>query len=79
MRDPEEVRDTAQTAVREDPTITDPTKILVSVEKKGPLFRKKQVVILEGTVKSEIETKKAVEVVQRKLPDIEIENRLKTE
>lgn len=79
MRDPEEVRDTAQTAVREDPTITDPTKILVSVEKKGPLFRKKQVVILEGTVKSEIETKKAAEDVQRKLPDIEIENRLKTE
>lgn len=78
MRNPEELRKTAQTAIQEDPTLTDPTKVLVSVEKKGPLFRKKQVVILEGTVKSEIEAKKAEEDVKTKLPDTEVENRLKS-
>ncbi|MFP4114630.1 MAG: hypothetical protein ACOC2Y_05670 [Spirochaetota bacterium] len=76
MSDNEMIQKEAQTAVREDPTISDPTRIIVSVSKEGPLFRKKHVVTLEGRVRTAIEVKKAEEAVQRKLPDISIRNEL---
>ncbi|MFW5777021.1 MAG: hypothetical protein ACOC2N_00690 [Spirochaetota bacterium] len=76
MADNQTIREQAQTAVRDDPTISDPTRILVSVTKEGPLFRKKHVVTLEGRVQSPIEVKKAEEAVQRRLPNVPIKNEL---
>ncbi len=76
MPDEQTIREQAQTAIREDPTISDPTRIVVSVSKQGPLFRKKQIVTLEGRVRAPIEVKKAEEAVQRRLPGIPIENEL---
>lgn len=79
MPDDQTIREVAQTAIREDPTISDPTRIVVSVSKEGPLFRKRQVVTLEGSVRAPIEVKKAEETVQRKLPSVEIRNELSPE
>jgi hypothetical protein len=76
MADNQEILTKAQTAIREDPTISDPMAIIVTVEKKGPIFRKKPVVQLEGTVRNPIEARKAEETIQRKLPTVEIENHL---
>ncbi len=79
MADDDTIREQVQTAIRNDPTISDPTRVVVSVTKEGPLFRKKQVVTLEGRVKSPIEVKKAEEAVQRKLPTTPIKNNLSPE
>ncbi|MFW5685315.1 MAG: hypothetical protein ACOC0O_01565 [Spirochaetota bacterium] len=79
MSDNETIQKQAQTAVSEDPTISDPTRILVSVSKEGSLFRKEPVVTLEGRVQTPIEVKKAEEAVQRKLPDISIRNELSSQ
>jgi hypothetical protein len=66
----------AYAAVREDPTISDPTRVIVSVAKEGPIFRKKEVVTLEGRVQAAIEVQKAEAAVHRKFPNIEIKNKL---
>ena len=79
MADDDTIREQVQTAIRNDPTISDPTRVVVSVTKEGPLFRKKQVVTLEGRVKSPIEVKKAEEAVQRKLAATPIKNNLSPE
>lgn len=79
MADDDMIREQAQTAIRNDPTISDPTRVVVSVTKEGPLFRKKQVVTLEGRVKSPIEVKKAEEAVQRKFATTPIKNNLSPE
>ncbi len=76
MSDNDTIQKLAQTAVSEDPTISDPTRILISVSNEGPVFRKEQVVTLEGRVQTPIEVKKVEEAVQRKLPDISIKNEL---
>jgi hypothetical protein len=68
------IMEQAYNAIREDPTISDPTRVLVSVSKEGPLFRKKEVVTLEGRVQAPIEVVKAEAAVRRKFPDIEIKN-----
>lgn len=79
MPDDQTIREMAQTAIREDPTISDPTRIIVTVSKEGPLFRKTQVVTLEGRVRAALEVKKAEEAVQRKLPSVQIRNELSPE
>lgn len=79
MSDDQIIREKAQTAVREDPTISDPTRIVVSVSKEGPVFRKSHVVTLEGRVRTPIEVKKVEEAVQRKLPSVQIRNELSPE
>ncbi|MFW5776479.1 MAG: hypothetical protein ACOCZB_04240 [Spirochaetota bacterium] len=79
MADDGMIREQAQTAIRDDPAISDPTRVIVSVTKEGPIFRKKEVVTLEGRVKSPIEVKKAEAAVQRKLPTTPIKNNLSPE
>lgn len=76
MPDEQSVLATAQAAIREEPAIANPTSVVVTVTKEGPLFRKKMVVKLDGNVRTTIEARKAEEAVRRKLPDLEIENGL---
>lgn len=68
-----------QSAIQQDPTISDPTRIVVSVDKVGPIFRKREVITLEGTVRHPHEVDKVEEVVSRKLPNVPVSNVLKTE
>ncbi len=79
MADGNMILEQVQKVIHEDPTISDPTRIVVSVAKEGPLFKKKQVVTLEGRVKSSLDVKKAEEAVRRKLPDTPIKNNLSSE
>ncbi len=74
-----DIKGIVQSAIHQDPTISDPTKIIVSVEKVGPIFRKREVITLEGTVRHPHEVDKVEEVVSRKLPNVPVSNVLKTE
>jgi len=74
MADDDMIREQAHTAIRNDPTISDPTRIVVSISKKGPLFRKRHVVSLEGRVRAPMEVQKAEDAVRRRLPYVTIEN-----
>ena len=77
--DLDEMANAVRTAIQEDPTISDPTRILVSARKAGPLFRKETVIQLEGTVRNDVEARKAGELARRRAPNARIENNLKAE
>ncbi len=77
--DLDEMANAVRTAIQEDPTISDPTRILVSARKEGPLFRKETVIQLEGTVRNDVEARKAGELARRRAPNARIENNLKAE
>ncbi len=68
---------TVQTAIQEDPTITDPTRIMVSARKEGPIFRKRPVVQLDGTVSNVPEVDKIGDIAARKAPEARVENNLR--
>lgn len=76
MADQQDLLKIAHTAIQEDPTISDPTTIVPSVHKVGPIFRRKTVLQLDGTVRNAIEVNKVEQTIRRKLPQIEIENNL---
>ena len=73
----DEILSAVRTAIDEDPTITDTTKIAVSAEQEGRLFRKEMVIQLEGTVRMASEVAKVAEIVRRKAPRARIENDLR--
>ncbi len=63
----------------QEPTIADSTKISVNVEKRGSIFNRKSVLLLEGTIQSKEEGQKAQEVTDAVLGGgdaIDIENHL---
>ncbi|MFO8065725.1 MAG: hypothetical protein R6V29_13970 [Spirochaetia bacterium] len=61
----------------QDPTISDPSKILVSAERRGGLFNKRTVLTLEGKAQNDAEARVIAEMVGAKVADeAEIENRL---
>lgn len=53
----------------QEPALSNPSKIVVNVGRKGSLFNKHTVVTIEGKVKDSIEAKKAARVVESKLGD----------
>ena len=63
-------------AILEDPTITDATHIVVSARREGPLFKKKDVIVLEGSVPHEWEINKVKQIVERKVAGMTVENHL---
>jgi hypothetical protein len=73
----DEILNAVRTAIDEDPTITDTSKIAVSAEQEGRLFRKEMVIQLEGTVRMASEVAKVAEIVRRKAPRARIENDLR--
>lgn len=76
MADFDDLIKTVRVAIQEDPTITDPTRIMVSARKKGPIFRKQTVVQLDGAVKNAAEVDKIGAIATRKAPNARIENNL---
>ena len=76
MADFDDLINTVRVAIQEDPTITDPTKIMVSARKEGPIFRKQTVVQLDGAVKNPAEINKIGDIAARKAPNARIENNL---
>lgn len=64
MASTEEIQETVRTLIDEEPTFTDPSRIVTNVVRTGSLFKKKRTwVHLEGTVPSEEERMKAQELV----------------
>lgn len=72
----EQLVDTITKAIQEDPTITDSTHIVVSARREGPLFKKKDILVLEGTVAHDWEIKKVSQIIERKIPGTPVENHL---
>jgi hypothetical protein len=58
----EKVQAEIQRVIGDDPTIAEPTHILVSVERKGFWFMGKEVVVLKGNVHSEADRSKAEKI-----------------
>lgn len=79
MADDKDLLKIAQTAIQEDPTISNPVNIITTIHKEGPIFRKKTVIKLEGTVSSAHEAEKVEKTVKLKLPDVEVRNNLVSE
>ncbi len=61
MMSAEQTQSEIQRVIGDDPTITEATHILVSVEKKG-FFRGKEVVVLRGSVHTETDRSKAEKI-----------------
>ena len=79
MADLDKLLTAVRTAIQEDPTISDPTKIMVSAQRNGPIFRKQDVILLEGSVRYASEVDKVADIVSRKAPSARIENSLVAE
>ncbi len=62
MMNAERVQSEIQRVIGDDPTIAEPTHIVVSVEKKGFWFMGKEVVVLRGSVHSETDRNKAEKI-----------------
>jgi hypothetical protein len=76
MADTDALLKAAQTAIQNASTIVDPTRIVVSVRRKGPLFRRDTVIELDGAVRLAREVEKAEQIVRRAIPNVEVKNRL---
>jgi len=76
MADDQDLLKIAQTAIQEDPTISNPVNIITTVQREGPIFRKKTVIKLDGTVSSAHEVDKVEQTVKRKLPNVGVQNNL---
>lgn len=71
------VREKVEALFSEDPTLTDPTRIVTTVEKVGPLFKKRITVTLEGRVANAAEKRKAEQILDSNFRDsISIKNNL---
>ncbi|MFO7780852.1 MAG: hypothetical protein R6W94_04435 [Spirochaetia bacterium] len=74
---PQEVIDQVLRYVSQDPTISDPSKISVRADKRGGMFNKRTVVVLEGKAQNELEIKAIGDMVAAKVGDeVDVENRL---
>ncbi|MFO7849687.1 MAG: hypothetical protein R6V67_06980 [Spirochaetia bacterium] len=66
-----------QTRINNDPLISDPSKILVSVEKRGPFFRKRTYLFIEGTVPNNLEQQQINKAAAEEIEGCEVVNRIK--
>jgi len=60
-----------------DPIISDPSKIYLTAEKRGPLLRKHICIIIEGGVASKIEKQQVEKIASEEITNFEVENNLK--
>ncbi len=80
MQDPEEVRNKVEKLLNDDPTLTDPTKIITRVEKVGPIFKKRIELKLEGKVANEQEKHKVNQILNSHFRDsLTIDNQITVE
>ncbi len=76
MTEKEEVLKIARLAIQNDPRIANSTTIVPSVHREGPVFKRRTVLQLDGTVNSVYEIDEVERSIRRTLPDTEIENNL---
>ncbi|MFW5776477.1 MAG: hypothetical protein ACOCZB_04230 [Spirochaetota bacterium] len=76
MTENEELLKIAQLAIQNDPRIANSTTIVPSVHREGPIFRRRTVLHLDGTVNSVFEVDEVERSIRQTLPDTEIENNL---
>lgn len=77
--DYDQMKEQVEKRINQEPSIADPTRISVRVEKVRGLFKKHPAVILEGTISNESEGERAYEVARAVLGNsdaVEIDNRL---
>lgn len=60
-----------------EPTIKDPSKVLFSIDRQGPLLKKKQCLVIEGSVADSNELKKVEQIVEQMNLEYEVINNLK--
>lgn len=60
-----------------DPSIKDPSKILFSIDKKGPLLYRQKVLLVEGRVADKNEFQKIEQIIEDLNLEYEIVNNLK--
>lgn len=74
----EDIQTQVEKLLTDEPAITDATRIVTSVEKIGPMFKKRMTVTLEGHVPNEAEKRKVEQVLNSHYKDaIAIQNNLK--
>lgn len=77
MQSPDEVKSQVEKLIGDDPTITDPTKIIARVEKAGPLFKKRMTITLEGKAANQHEKEKIEQTLNSHFRDsVAIENKI---
>ncbi|MFP4114632.1 MAG: hypothetical protein ACOC2Y_05660 [Spirochaetota bacterium] len=76
MQDKDTIYKITRMAIQNDPNVSNPTSIMPSVRRKGPIFRRRTVVQLDGTVGSAGEVDRVEKLISRELPDVSIENNL---
>ncbi len=64
MMSADKVQTEIQRVIGDDPTIAEPTHIMVSVERRGFLAMGKEVVVLRGNVHSEADRSKAEKIAE---------------
>jgi len=76
MQEAERVQSEIQKVLMEDPTITDANHIIVSVEKKSFWKGGKEIVVLKGSVHSEVDKAKIEKIVRLHAAGREIQDGL---
>ncbi|MFP4267159.1 MAG: hypothetical protein ACLFQW_04080 [Spirochaetaceae bacterium] len=66
-----------QTRINNDPLISDPSNIFFSVEKRGPLFKKRTCIFIEGSAINKLEQQQIEKAAHEEIRDCEIVNRIK--
>ncbi|MFP4302191.1 MAG: hypothetical protein ACLFPW_01300 [Spirochaetaceae bacterium] len=76
--DEKAVLDNVHRQLQQEPSLTDPTKISIEVEKRGSFLKRRPVLNVQGKIGNEAERKRIIEAVEKGLgtEDIEIEDHL---
>ena len=69
MQSPDEVRSQVEKLIGDDPTFTDPTRIIARVDKVGPIFKKRLRITVEGKVANEHEKQKVEQILNARYHD----------
>lgn len=64
--------------LQQEPSLSDPTRISIELEKRGSIFKRRQVLNVQGKISNEAERKRIVEAVEKGVgnDDVEIEDHL---
>jgi hypothetical protein len=76
MQEAERIQNEIQKVIAGDPTIQDSSRIIVMVEKKSIFKGGKEVVVLKGSVRSEIDKTKAERIAQQHAAGREVQDSL---
>ncbi|MFP3959004.1 MAG: hypothetical protein ACLFUM_05835 [Spirochaetaceae bacterium] len=73
----QELMDEVRRYLNQDPTLSDPSKIVISAQRSGGLFAKRTKITLEGRAQNEAEARAIGEMVGAKLGDgVDVENKI---